>query len=132
MLLIEEPEFPLAHDLKLVALQGACDLRLEVTADGGRYVVDGADRAREACLSLVERARAVNAHLALIPEMVIPQHAVANLIETIGSSPQPLVVLGESRGFCQRTIALLLLSTAALRTFRTMRLALTSTQCSSR
>ena len=98
MLLIEEPQFPLAHELRLVALQGACDLRVEVTADGGRYVVDGAVRAREACLSLVERARAANAHLALIPEMVIPQQAVADLIETIGSFPQPLVVLGGIEG----------------------------------
>jgi len=97
-MLIEEREFPLAHDLKLVALQGGCGLREELTADGGRYVVDDRDRAREECLSLIEQARAMNAHLALIPEMVIPQQAVADLIEAVGATSQPLIVVGGVEG----------------------------------
>ena len=57
MLLIEDLGFPLAHDLKLVALQGDCGLREDTAATGGRYVVDDAGKARAACLSLIERAR---------------------------------------------------------------------------
>lgn len=94
----EELGFPLAHDLKLVALQGDCDLRMELTVDGGKYVVDRADRSRQACLDLVAHARAENAHLALIPELVIPQLAITELIETIASSAQPLVVIGGVEG----------------------------------
>lgn len=98
MLLIEELGFPLAHELKLVALQGNCGLREELTAGGGKYVVVGADRAREACLNLIERAQAANAHLALIPEMVIPQQAIADLIETLGRTQHPLILIGGVEG----------------------------------
>ena len=98
MWLVEELGFPLAHDLKLVALQGDCALREEITGAGGRYVVVDADRARQACLSLIERARMVHAHLALIPELVIPHYAVAELIGTIESNPEPLVVIGGLEG----------------------------------
>ncbi len=98
MWLVEELGFPLAHDVKLVALQGDCALREETTSAGGRYIVEDPDRARQACLSLVERARTVHAHLALIPELVIPHDAVAELIGTVESDPEPLVVIGGVEG----------------------------------
>ncbi len=98
MWLVEELGFPLAHDLRLVALQGDCALREEIAGDGGRYVVDAVDRARQACLSLVDHARAANAHLALIPELVIPLQTIPELLEKIESNPQPLILIGGVEG----------------------------------
>jgi hypothetical protein len=94
MWLIEELGFPLVHDLKLVALQGDCALKNEIGAAGGRYVVEDAVRARQTCLDLIEKARFVHAHLALIPELAIPQDTLDELIEAINSHPEPLVVIG--------------------------------------
>lgn len=98
MWLIEEPGFPLAHDLKLVGLQGDCVLQKATTSAGGLYIVDNAARAREACIGLVDRARTAHAHLALIPEMVIPRDSLAELIGKIDSNPEPLVVMGGVEG----------------------------------
>jgi hypothetical protein len=98
MWLIEELGFPLAHKLKLVALQGDCAVQDKVESSGGRYAIDNADRARLGCLSLIESARTEQAHLALIPEMAIPKQAVPDLIHAIQSSSQPLVVIGGLEG----------------------------------
>lgn len=96
--MVEELEFPVTYDLKLVALQGDCNLREEITSTGGRYVVDHPEKARQACLKLVAHARSENAHLALIPELAIPHQTIAELIETVGSNPQPLVLIGGIEG----------------------------------
>jgi hypothetical protein len=98
MWLVEEPGFPLAHDLKLVALQGDYGIRVAVEAAGGRYAIEDADRATAQCLGLIQRASDENAHLALIPEMAIPESAVAPLIEAIRSTRQPLVLIGGIEG----------------------------------
>src|SRR5579863_6866758 len=98
MWLVEEPGFPLAHDLKLVALQGDYGIRVAVEAAGGRYAVDDADRATAQCLGLIQRASDENAHVALIPEMAVPELAIAPLIEAIRSTPQPLVLIGGIEG----------------------------------
>jgi hypothetical protein len=98
MWIVEELGFPLAHDLKLVALQGDCALEVKVEADGGTYVVKDVGRARQACLTLIEHARAENVHLALIPELAIPQQVVAVLIEAIKSSTKPLIFIGGIEG----------------------------------
>jgi hypothetical protein len=98
MWLVEEHDFPLAHDLKLVALQGDCALREENAAEGSRYVVDAPDRARQACLRLVDHARATGAHLALVPEMVIPLQAIQELLQRIEANPQPLLLIGGIEG----------------------------------
>jgi hypothetical protein len=98
MLLIQEPGFPLAHDLKLVALQGDCSIKRLTESSGGRYAVEDALRSRQSCMDLIERARAEHAHLALIPEMVIPKDTLEDLIAAIGSNPEPLVVVGGIEG----------------------------------
>jgi hypothetical protein len=98
MLLVEELGFPLAHDLRLVALQGDYGLHVELGTGGGVYVLDDVPRATQGCLSLVDRARSENAHLALIPELMIPRQAVGELIEVMRASPQPLVVVGGIEG----------------------------------
>jgi len=98
MWLVEEPGFPLAHDLKLVALQGDCGIRVAMEPTGGRYAVDDAVRATGQCLGLIQRARDENAHIALIPEMAIPQSAITPLIEAVVSSREPLVVIGGIEG----------------------------------
>jgi len=98
MRLIEDTTFPIAHELHLVALQGDCGLREETAAEGGRYVVDERDRARDACLSLVERARATHAHLALIPELVIPLHSLPEVIQSVEGNAQPLILIGGVEG----------------------------------
>jgi hypothetical protein len=98
MWLVEESGFPLARDLRLVALQGDCELREQIEPDGGRYIVSNAERASRGCLGLVQHARAENAHLALIPELVIPQQTVADVIELMGASSQPLVLIGGMEG----------------------------------
>lgn len=98
MRLVEDLAFPLAHALRLVALQGDCGVRADMTAAGGRYAVDQPNRAREACLSLIDRARSAEAHLALIPELVIPHQAIPELIDRITSDPTPLVVVGGLEG----------------------------------
>jgi predicted amidohydrolase len=97
-MVIEEKDYPLRHDLKLVALQGDCNLRVETSASGGEYVVASADNARAACLRLIERARAEDAHLALVPEMVIPEQAIADLIAAVAANPQPLILIGGIEG----------------------------------
>jgi hypothetical protein len=94
MWLVEELEFPLAYDLKLVALQGDYGIRVAIEAAGGRYVVEDAVRATGQCLGLIQRANDENAHIALIPEMSIPQSAVSPLIDAIGSTRLPLVLIG--------------------------------------
>ena len=94
MWLVEELDFPLAHELKVVALQGDCGIRVAIEAAGGRYVIEDANRATDQCLGLVQRACHENAQVALIPEMAIPQSAVSPLIEAIGSTRQPLVLIG--------------------------------------
>jgi hypothetical protein len=98
MWLVEEPGFPLAHDLRLVALQGDYCIRVAMEAAGGRYVVEDADRATGQCLGLIERAHDENVHVALIPEMAIPQSTITPLIEAVGSTPQPLVLIGGIEG----------------------------------
>jgi hypothetical protein len=98
MRLVEELGFPLSHDLKLVALQGDCPLKIEPTAGGGIYAVDDRGRARQACLSLVTRARDVNAHLALIPELVIPKDSLVDLLGAMDASPKPLILIGGIEG----------------------------------
>src|ERR1700728_3836988 len=98
MWLVEEPGFPLAHDLRLVALQGDCAIRVVIEAAGGRYALEDEDRATGQCLGLIQRACDENAHIALIPEMAIPQSAITPLIEAIGSTRHPLVLIGGIEG----------------------------------
>jgi hypothetical protein len=98
MRLIEKPNFPLSHDLKLVALQGDSGLRTEITSSGGMYVVNNPVETGRACVELIERARNERAHLALIPELVIPATVLSELVETIRSSQEPLVVIGGLEG----------------------------------
>lgn len=98
MILVNEPEFPIDHELRLVALQGDCGLREELTAAGGRYVVDPADRALQSCIELVDHARRVNAHLAVIPELAIPLASLDDLVAATGASPEPLVLIGGVEG----------------------------------
>jgi hypothetical protein len=95
---IEEVDFPLAHELRLIALQGDWGLRVDTTATGGVYVVDQPERARQVCLDLVQQAQSVNAHLALIPELTIPKTAISELVDAVQASPQPLVLIGGVEG----------------------------------
>ena len=98
MILVSKPEFPVSDSLRLVALQGDCGLRYELSASGGRYVVNPADRAMASCLDVVAQARSVNAHLVLIPELAIPATGLSRLIEQLTASPEPLVLMGGIEG----------------------------------
>src|ERR1700691_1091111 len=98
MWLVEEPGFLLAHHLKLVALQGDYAIRVATEPTGWRYAVEEVGPATGQCLGLIQRARDENAHIALIPEMAIPQSAITPLIEAVGSSREPLVLIGGIEG----------------------------------
>lgn len=98
MSLIEEPEFPLSHQLRLVALQGDCSLKYELEAAGGRYVVVDAARARQSCVELIDRALSTHAHLALVPGLAIPRDALHELIDTINSRAESRVLIGGVEG----------------------------------
>jgi hypothetical protein len=54
MWLVEELGFPLAHDLKLVALQGDCALREKTTSAGGRYIPEANHRMTRCKCSTVQ------------------------------------------------------------------------------
>jgi hypothetical protein len=98
MRVIEELGFPLQDKLKIVALQGDCLLRKQASPSGGKYVIEDAENAERACIRLVQHARTVHAHLALIPEMAIPRQSINNLIDAVLKSNDPLVVVGGLEG----------------------------------
>src|ERR1700683_2997336 len=123
--MIEGSSFPLAPGLKLVALQGDCSVKAVVESSGGRYVVDNAERSRQSCMDLIARARAERAHLALIPEMVIPQAMIDDLIAAVGSSPEPLVLVGGIEGLSPVEYRALVLKHGGTPTYLTSSLVLT-------
>jgi len=98
MWVVEELGFPLQDKLKIVALQGDCLLREEVSPSGGRYVIKDVENAEKACVRLIQHARQVHAHLALIPEMAIPRQSISNLIAAVLENSEPLVVIGGLEG----------------------------------
>ena len=101
MWLIDEPDFPLGHEIRLAALQGDCGLRNHMTPFGGVYLTEQPDRAREACLALVRQAQSEHSHLALIPELVIPKVALDDLISELASSLHQMVLIGGVEGLSQ-------------------------------
>jgi hypothetical protein len=98
MRIIEELGFPLQNKLKIVALQGDCPLREQANPSGGKYVIDDVENAEKDCIRLVQHARTVHAHLALIPEMAIPRQSINNLIAAVLESSEPLVIIGGLEG----------------------------------
>src|SRR5688572_1767093 len=98
LMVIEAPDFVLANEFRMLALQGDWGVRNEVGAEGGRFVIDDRERAHRSCVEFLGRVGASNAHMALIPELAIPRQTVPQIVQAVRDFDRSLVFIGGIEG----------------------------------
>lgn len=96
--LIDATDFEVSDELRILALQGDCELVKQTAPTGGRYVISNRDSAREACLTFLDRVKTSDVQLAMMPELAIPLDTVADIISAVQELTKSLVFLGGVEG----------------------------------